>query len=56
MGIDHIEELKPPPYKKLSPEDLKPDPRVVHNSQTCGGQGICLTCSVRAYLESREER
>lgn len=35
MGIDNIDELKPPPY---------PEP---HDPEKCGGPGICVTCSGR---------
>lgn len=44
MGIDNIDELKPPP-------------RDLHNPATCGGRGICLTCSVnlQAYQEKNQE-
>lgn len=42
MGIDNIEELKPPPYVNL------------HDPARCGGQGICLTCSTEALQEVTE--
>lgn len=41
MGIDNINELKP------QPQDL-------HNPETCGGRGICLTCSIKALREESQ--
>ena len=38
MGIDNIDELKPPPYS-------------LHDPGKCGGIGICLTCSAKAMQE-----
>lgn len=39
MGIDNIEELKPPPY-------------TTHDPSKCGGPGICLPCSGRENQEA----